>query len=51
MNTKYTTDQIATMLRNAELNWKIVKRQLGASDVSTQAAKKEMMKLRATLSR
>lgn len=49
--TKYTTDQIATMLRNEELNWKIVRNQLGASDATTLAAKKEVMKLRATLSR
>ena len=47
--TKYSAEQIDTMLRNEELNWKIVRHQLGASDVTTQSVKKEVMKLRKAL--
>ena len=47
MNSKYTAAQLVVLIRNAKLNLKIVTRQLGRNDVTTQAARADVKKLEA----
>lgn len=46
MTTKYTAAQLDVMIRNAELNLKVVTKQLGKNDVTTNAARADLKKLK-----
>ena len=47
MQPKYTVAQLDTMIRNAKLNLRMVTRQLGRDDVTTNAARADLKKLKA----